>query len=371
MDIYLRDGLSNNVEGRGPVPKTCEQLTLRGEVLDSQTTKKRCSVGLVQTDPQVPAMVRWTSVELGHKAATRMKLFRFLRLLFAWHQQKMAEVAAVLPRGRTAAPFIAASVFASSCDDGELALTADLAVEPPADITIQQVQTTLRGLEFRKSDGSTATLEFTDGESRDLLDFTSGQVFRLFTDEELPDGTYTEVRLLFDEDQADDAFVLDGNGAEQPLIIAQASYTAINLTADEDESIDEALTLTLDLRQSLSFDDAENQYELAPVLRSVRTEDAGQIGGTVSASCTTAGAVYAFQGEVEPDDIGSSIAPFLTTALSAVVPTYVVRSLPQGTYTLAVTCDAEDDDPTTDDDINFTGTQTVDLEEGEDLEQDL
>ena len=297
-----------------------------------------------------------------------MRLPRHLKLLLAWHQQKMADVAAVLPHGRTAAPFIAASLFTSSCDDGELALTADLAVEPPADISIQQVQTTLRGLEFRKSDSSTATLEFTDGESRDLLDFTSGQALRLFTDEELSDGTYTGVRLLFDEDQADDAFVLDGNGAEQPLVIAQADYTAISLTVDEDESVDEALTLTLDLRQSLSFDDEEDQYELAPVLRSVRTEDAGQISGTVSASCTTAGAVYTFQGEVEPDDIGSSTAPYLTTALSTVVTTYVVRSLPEGTYTLAVTCDAEDDDPTTDDDIDFTATQTVELEEGEDLE---
>jgi hypothetical protein len=283
----------------------------------------------------------------------------------------MAEVAAVLPRGRTAAPFIAASLFTSSCDDGELALTADLAVEPPADISIQQVQTTLRGLEFSKSDGSTATLEFTDGESRDLLDFTSGQVLRLFTDEELPDGTYNGIRLLFDEDQADDAFVLDGSGAQRTLSIAQADYTQISLAVDEDESIDEELTLTLDLRQSLSFDDEEDQYNLTPVLRSVRTEDAGQISGTVSASCTTAGAVYAFQGEVEPDDIGSSTAPYLTTALSAVVTTYVVRSLPEGTYTLAVTCDADDDDPTTDDDIDFTGTQTVELEEGEDLEQDL
>ncbi len=300
-----------------------------------------------------------------------MKLTRSLRLLLAWHQHKMAEVAAVLPRGRTAAPFIAASLFTSSCDDGELALTADLAVEPPADISIQQVQTTLRGLEFRKNDSSTATLEFTDGESRDLLTFTAGQALRLFTDEELSDGTYTGVRLLFDEDQADDAFVLDGNGAQQSLVIAPAEYTEINLTADEDESIDETLTLTLDLRQSLSFDDEEDQYNLAPVLRSVRTEDAGQISGTVSASCTTAGAVYAFQGEVEPNDIGSSTAPYLTTPLSTVVTTYVVRSLPAGTYTLAVTCDAQDDDPTIDDEIDFTGTQTVELEEGEDLEQDL
>jgi hypothetical protein len=300
-----------------------------------------------------------------------MKLFRSLRLLLAWHRQKMAEVAAVLPRGRTAAPFIAASLFTSSCDDGELTLTADLAVEPPADISLQQVQTTLRGLEFRKSDSSTETLEFTDGESRDLLAITASQPLRLFTDEELSDGTYNGVRLLFDEDQADEALVLDGNGAEQPLVIAQADYTAIDLTVDEDESVDEALTLTLDLRQSLSFDDEEDQYELAPVLRSVRTEDAGQISGTISASCTTAGAVYAFQGEVEPDDIGSSTAPYLTSALSTVVPTYVVRSLPAGTYTLAVTCDAEDDDPTSDDEIDFTGTQTVELEEGEDLEQDL
>jgi hypothetical protein len=300
-----------------------------------------------------------------------MKLARHLKLLFAWHRQKMAEVAAVLPRGRTAAPFIAASLFTSSCDDGELALTADLAVEPPADVNIQQVQTTLLGLEFSKSDGSTATLEFADGETRDLLDSTSGQSLRLFTDEELSDGTYTGVRLLFDEDLADEAFVIDGNGAQQTLVITQGGYAQISLTVDEDESIDEALTLTLDLRQSLSFDDEQDQYELSPVLRSVRTEDAGQIGGAVSASCAGAGAVYAFQGDVEPNDIGSGTSPYLTTPLSAVVTTYVVRSLPADTYTLAVTCDAEDDDPTTDDDIDFTATQTVELEEGEDLELDL
>lgn len=300
-----------------------------------------------------------------------MRLPRALRLLLAWHRQKMAEVAAVLPRGRTAAPFIAASIFTSSCDDGELSLTADLAVEPPADISIQQVQTTLRGLEFRKSDGGTATLEFTDGESRDLLDFTGGQPLRLFTDEELPDGTYTGVRLLFDEDQADDAVVLDGNGAEQVLVIAQGEYAPIDLTVDEDESIDEALTLTLDLRQSLRFDEDEAQYELTPVLRSVRTEDAGQISGAVTASCTGAAAVYAFQGEVQADDIGSSTSPYLTSSVNAVSAQYVIESLPAGTYTLAVTCDIEDDDPTANDDINFSNEATVELDEGESVEQDL
>lgn len=300
-----------------------------------------------------------------------MQLPRHLKLLFAWHRQKMAEVAAVLPRGRTAAPFIAASLFTSSCDDGELSLTADLAVEPPADTNIQQVQTTLRGLEFRKSDGSTATLEFTDGENRDLLDFTGGQPLRLFTDEELSDGTYTGVRLLFDEDQVDEAVVIDGNGAEQALLIAQGEYALIDLTVDEDESIDEALTLTLDLRQSLRFDEDEAQYELTPVLRSVRTEDAGQISGAVAASCTGAAAVYAFQGEVEADDIGSPTSPYLTSSVNAVSAQYVIEPLPAGTYTLAVTCDIEDDDPTANDEINFSNEATVELDEGESVEQDL
>jgi hypothetical protein len=303
-----------------------------------------------------------------------MKLLCRLEQLRAWHQRKMAEVAAVLPRGRTAAPFIAASVFASSCE-GELALTMDLSVKPPADVNIQQVGTTLRGLEFQSSSG-VQTLEFTEGDPVDFMNFSAsaGSSSRLFTDEDLPEGTYTGVRLLFDEDRSENAdFVVDGSGVQQELVITQGNYAEINLRVDEDEdSSDESLTLTLDLRQSLRFNDEENRYELTPVLQSVRTEDAGQISGAVSAGCSEPAAVYAFEGDVEPDDIGSSsTALYVTTSVSTFNAAYVLSFLPEGRYTLAVTCDATDEDPSTDDEIAFTSTTTVELEEAENLQQDL
>jgi hypothetical protein len=296
-------------------------------------------------------------------------LVRYLERVRSWHRRKMAEVAAVLPRGRTAAPFIAASVFVSNCE-GELALTTDLAVEPPADIAIQQVVTPLLGLEFRRSDSATQTLEFSAADPTDLLDASGASLLRLFTDEELPEGTYTGVRLLFDDQQSDDASVLDASGAQRALVITEGTYADISLSVDEDDSTDEALTLTLDLRQSLSFDEAQAQYELNPILRSVRTEDAGEILGTITTECAGQSAVYAFRGDVEPDDIGGTGAdPYLTT--SAFNASYVFSFLPEGQYTLAVACNSEIEDPTVDDEIEFRGTQTVDLEEAESLQQDL
>ncbi len=292
-----------------------------------------------------------------------------LKRLIAWHRAKMEQVAAVLPRGRTAAPFLAASIFASSCD-GELALTVDLATQPPADIEIQQVQATLLGVEFRTSAGATQRLEFRDGEQRDMLSLIANPV-RVFTDEELPEGTYTGVRLLLETQDADQSFVIDGSGAQRELTVSEGLYAEINIQVDEDDSVDESLMLTLDLRQSLSFDDEENQYALTPVLRAVSREDAGQIRGVVTA-CATNSAVYIFQNEVEPDDIdGQGAEPYLTTFVSAGNASYQFDFLPAGEYTLAVACDAAEEDITSDDDLDFRSTTTVDLDDGEDLQEDL
>ena len=50
-------------------------------------------------------------------------------------------------------------------------VTADLATDPPADSAIRNVQVNLRGLDFRMSDGTSTTLEFSSGELVDLVDF--------------------------------------------------------------------------------------------------------------------------------------------------------------------------------------------------------
>lgn len=295
-------------------------------------------------------------------------LVKSLHRLIAWHRSKMEQVAAVLPRGRTAAPFLAASVFASSCD-GELNLSVDLAVEPPADTAIQQVQVMLRGVEFSRG-GDTQRLEFTDAEQVNLLNFV-GAPDRLFTDEELPEGTYTGVRLLLETEEADDSFVIDGGGAQRELVVSVGENAVIDIQVDEDDSLDEDLVLTLDLRQSLRFDDEENRYLLTPVVRAVTQEDAGSIRGAVS-ECSTTAAVYLFQNDVEPDDIdGQGVEPYLTTFVSSLDRTYEFNFLPAGQYTLSAACDPDEEDISTDDDVDFRGTTTVDLDDGEDLQEDL
>lgn len=296
-------------------------------------------------------------------------LSHIITRLIDWHRSKMDQVAAILPRGRTAAPFLAASIFASSCD-GELNLTVDLDTQPPADVEIQQVQVTLLGVEFSRSGGDTRRLEFTDGEELELLSRV-GSPLRVFTDEELPEGTYSGVRLLLETQDTDASFVIDGTGAQRDLIVSEGSYAQINIQVDEDDSVDEELMLTLDLRQSMRFDDEEDRYLLTPVVRAVSTEDVGQIQGSVTI-CPTPSAVYLFQGEAEPDDIdGQDAEPYLTTFVSTADTTYAFNYLPEGEYTLAVACDPAEEDTSTDDDLDFRGTTTVDLDRRENLREDL
>ena len=93
---------------------------------------------------------------------------------------------------------------AGGCDD--VRFTADLATDAPADPDIIGVEANVLGLDFRRDDGRNTTLEFRNGELIDLLDLQDRDPLRLFTDEELPVGRYTGVRLLFDDDQDENLY---------------------------------------------------------------------------------------------------------------------------------------------------------------------
>ena len=143
----------------------------------------------------------------------------------------------------------------------------------------------------------------------DLLKLWSDrEPMRLFTDEELPAGTYTGVRLLFDDDV--DQNVVATQEGDFPLVLEDGDFAAVDFKVEEDDNDEEALTLMLDLRQSLRFDGTDEEYTLVPRLRAVRTDDAARIKADVTFSCptgtslSTGGAVYAFQGQdVQPDDL--------------------------------------------------------------------
>ena len=275
---------------------------------------------------------------------------------------------------------IAASLFLASCEG---TITTDLTTDAPADPSLQQVVAPFSGVEFRRSDGGTERFAFDEAQRIDLLTFTTGTPVRLLSDEALPEGTYEGVRLVFDEEDADSAYVLDGLGAQRELTVSAGDdFAPMSFRVKEDESSSQELTLTLDLRMSLSVDD-ENRYSLRPKLRSVRTDEAGELEGIVSAAClsedasttTTRGAVYLFEGEnVTPDDIdGQAAEPYATAAvvLDGNGFNYRLRSIAPGTYTVSFVCDGTEDDPTTNDDLTFRATATVDIDEGETIRQDI
>lgn len=284
--------------------------------------------------------------------------------------RRLAE--SVSSRGGAVAVVLLSALLLVGCE-GQV--TVDMVTDAPANRSIQQVNASITGLEFLKDDGGTETLSFNDGQPVNLLDYLDGNALRLFTDEELPEGTYTGVRLTFEEDPADDPVVIDADGDSFPLTIAEGDYADLSFTIDEDESSEDAFTLTMDLRQSLIFNDDDDEYTLQPHLRSVEVGRSGEITGFVDITCPTGtaltdgGAVYLFTGQdVEPDDRdGAGVEPFATTD---VFPTtdgrqaYGLRFLPEGDYTIALTCEGDLESPDTDDsDMDFERTDNVQVDE--------
>ena len=266
----------------------------------------------------------------------------------------------------------------------EGSVTVDMGTNAPADPAINSVLVDIAGIELQG--GGAETLTFDEPVRVNLVEFIEGNLFRLFTDEELPDGRYTGVRLLISSDDDDDNedVVTWSDGREFELTVAEGQAAAVSFTVDKDDSTEEDVILTLDLRQSLSFiDSGTDRYALTPVLRGVRSEDAGRIVGTVASRCpsgaslASGGAVYLFNAhDRTPDDRdGADEEPYLTTRVlfdgTNAVPTYNFRFVPDGDYTIALTCDANEDDAATSDDLRFQNTTNIRVRAEETLTQNF
>jgi hypothetical protein len=262
------------------------------------------------------------------------------------------------------------ALIASSLAACQGQVSADLTTEKPADPAVRQVIAGLSGLQFEKSDGSTQSLEFTASESVNLNGFQNGSLLTLFTDEPLPTGTYTGVRLLFDTNTSG-RFVTDSLARRYQLLLAAGDYADFDFVVEKDKSARREITLALDLRQSLSLNSTTGVFTLTPVLRSVVRTDSGTVAGTVAVTCDAGtslaqgGAVYLFRGlNVVPDDRGGAgDQPYATGALTSSGVTgqftYRLINLPAGDYTLAATCDGTLENPASNDALVFRGAVNV------------
>jgi len=272
---------------------------------------------------------------------------------------------------------LAAAILLAGCEGS---VTIDLASSAPADPAIDQVLVNLNGVQFRG--GGSSSLEFEDTETIDLNAYGT-EVFRMFTEEEIDESTYTGVRLLFDTDSLEENRVILLDGTEVDLVIGDIEFSDVRFEVDEDASNQETIALTLDLRQSLRFDDDNDVYVLTPVMRAIRAEDAAAISGGIFAGCRAGttlaegGAVYLFLGEdVTPDDLDIAGAePYLTTFAGLDPATggqgYSFPFVPEGDFTLALTCRGNEDDPLFNDELDFVSQGNLSVEAGDTAILDL
>ncbi|MDB5969610.1 MAG: hypothetical protein JWQ90_2060 [Hydrocarboniphaga sp.] len=277
----------------------------------------------------------------------------------------------------------------AACEDGRIGV--ELSADPPAAVTTQEVDVSLDGITLQRDDGSEDRIDFDNTVRVNLMRFDN-VTFPLLDAEALDAGDYTGIRLEFHDSSSDDSdnYVIDTSHGRRPLTInASNEFTPLNLTVKK-KGKTYTVQVRLDLRLSLTAD--SSSPSLTPVLRAARDTKAARVSGSVkdslisTSSCrdgrsTGVGvAIYAFKklgDSVAPDDYdGSEPDPVASTPVHSSGSSswqYNIGVLPPGDYTLALTCDGDQENPSTSqDEIGFLNdTHDVSLDEGDEQDQDF
>lgn len=269
----------------------------------------------------------------------------------------------------------------------------DAPVDGASDVVVQ-----FTGLEIQPASGERRSFTFTDEAGKivpktiNLLDLQNGLRDLLLDKEQLPAGQYNWIRLLVtaEADGVYDSYITI-DGSQHELRIPSGAETGLKLnrpfTIREGQTTD--LTIDFDLRKSVHLPmNGEEVYVLRPTLRLVQTAAAGSVAGTIdpavfsSQTCSSiqppeAGyAVYVFQGSgIAPDDVDANDPEPVTTAkvtYDGSAYAYKAAFLEAGDYTVAVTCQADLDDPVADDaNVTFVGAANVTITAGAEIAHDF
>lgn len=242
----------------------------------------------------------------------------------------------------------------------------------------QEIVLDLAGVKLITEDDEVVELSLEDDEPIDILAFQKGNTWRLVDERSLDKQRYAGIALEFDPDSS---YLVDANGAEVPIVTpTTVTYADVDFEVEDDTEL--RLVLDINMRFSLVDNDPDGEtLDLDPVVRAVDVDDAGIVTGSVSTAIVEstecqAGrdpafgvAVYAFKGTgVVPDDydgqsdlIDAANVEFDSTAGQY---RYELHFLPAGPYTLALTCQADADDPSTDDAVTFEASGNVTVTAG-------
>ncbi|MDX1594762.1 MAG: DUF4382 domain-containing protein [Gammaproteobacteria bacterium] len=274
-----------------------------------------------------------------------------------------------------------------------------------------RVMITFTGVELQPQDGERVEFTFDNPKTIDLLALTGNLSEPLLGDHDsdervtVPAGSYNWIRLAVNAQQGQlDSFVdpdgIDDSGDEVSLYIPSGDQSGLKLFAASNkvfvaENGEADFVIDFDLRNSVFLAETPGgDYRLRPTIRIVNRLEAGSIAGTATTEFVDAEkarhpesavcAVYVFAGPESPvDDIdegadGTDAAdgpePLSSASLEEVLDdsdppvvtgyTFEVGFLDAGTYTLAVTCQAnlENAEGLTDDDETVLFSAPIDVE---------
>lgn len=156
----------------------------------------------------------------------------------------------------------------------------------------------------------------------------------------------------------------------QDLLINDANARLPIMPFSVTEDATTHLTFDFDLRKSIYEDGVNNIYSFSPAIRSVITEEASHISGSIDqttySSCLADGAVYIYSGRNQSlkDIQGNSEDPFSTANIidTGSGYTYEFGFMPAGNYTIAIACDAVNDTVDGEDEVNFYSSSERNIE---------
>lgn len=273
--------------------------------------------------------------------------------------------------------------------------------DAPAD-DLLQVRLTIDRLDLKPKSKSVERFEFSPPVViNNLLDLSGGSLQTLLLNSDVPAGEYEWMRLYV-ASGGGDSFVTDVDGNDFDLYLPGSAPGVtpttdfLQLSVPYEVPKDELLWLIvdIDLRRALDRPALQDYFILRPAFRVIDQGSSGEISGSVplalleAATCTNdldadqGNAVYFFAGtssltgDVYLDDSGLSVD---ATSPYTVVPVvkksgvygYTAAALPAGSYTVALTCQALEDVPSTDEDIAFISTITTTIEKSESKQVDF
>jgi hypothetical protein len=247
---------------------------------------------------------------------------------------------------------------------------------PFTDVALLHI--TFREVHLRKADGGWIFIPTGElvNTTIEIAGLQGTKTADLLENVDVPEGDYTELRLIVD----DPAWIELTGGGTEPLEIPGGTSAGLKIKGDfmVVEGKPTVLVIDFDLLRSIGVTGGPTpKYTMKPVLRLIKGNAFGHARGTVPGSmltgtgCSTApdfvrNAVYIFEGhDVEPNDItnrNNDVDPFTTSRItmdSGGVFMYEAAFLPAGEYTIAFTCNADKEDLKNDDDLSFFGEMNI------------